>query len=828
MKNRHFLLAPAAALVGTFFLLPEAAPPNSGQTAAVSRAPAPAPSVLPAASDETPVQNPALSEAFSRARREVRALTGAESLIAANDGALYFAFHPGQNLTARFQSDGVQIGQATGGQTLQITRREGGSARVSAAGSRATYQRADGSTEWFDNAVAGFEHGMTLASRPATAGEALRIGFCTAGLRAAEDPQHPGDLIFTDHAGQPVLGYRDLRAWDATGRDLPGALAVNDGGFEWVIDDRAATYPVTIDPLVVNLDGTLQSATADASSSFASGQVAIDGDRAVVCAQSETTPSASAAGTVYIFRKVTGSWSLEKRVESFDPQANEAFGYKVALDGDWLAVIARFDSNPFPGGSVQLFQNSGSSWFFSNRLQFGTDLIGCESMAMKGSTLVLGLPGKHNISGVFSGAILVASRDFGGWNPLLETYAPDGLADDSFGHAVATDGTRIAVGAPGRDSGGKSGSGAVYVFQGSFFWSQQATLVASDGQADDSLGLSVAMDAGRVIAGAPNQQRGTRLDGAAYVFSSSGSTWSQEAKLFAPVSTFGQVSLGSAVAISGKRLALSTQFFKAFGGQVLVYERVARTWLRRVSLATDSLQDYRFSSLAMDESRLLAGFPLHTGNGAAFVYELGNSSPDQELSVFSGPETAMQETQSGSPVNLGEAYLNEFQTWPVTVFNDGTAMLEITGGSLLAGASPGLSVDPFGFPLPGSLSIAPGETAQITLRTQFTASGPKSGTLRLISNDASEPNFDVPVNFQAIPRPAPLGLTITRVNGMVVLRYPHLQFFNYSVERSTNLTGWITIGSMQTEFDAGTATQIKIFRDFLPPDGKAFYKVTVD
>jgi hypothetical protein len=822
------LLTLFACTVGVIRFLPDGAPPERAKEPVPSAATAsPAPAFFPTSKNET-VRDPSLEHVFSRVRREVRALTGAESLIATNDGALYFAFHPGQNLAARFHADGALIRNSLGGPDLKISRLDAGSARVSAEGSRANYQRADGSMEWFDNADGGFEHGMTLPSRPEAAAQELRIGFSTAGMRAAEDPQHPGDLVFNDAAGKPVYGYRNLRAWDANGRDLPGTLAVSDGGFAWVIDDRAATYPVTIDPLVVNLDGTLQSATANGLSSFASGQVALDGDRAVVSAASETTPSGASAGTVYVFHKITGSWSLETRLESFDPQANEYFGHKIAIDGEWLAVIARFDNNPLPGGSVQLFHLSGATWFFSNRLQSGTNLTGAESMALKGSTLVVGLPGKTNFVSVQTGAVLVASRDPGGWNPLMEFYASDGLAGDSFGRSVATDGTRVVVGAPGRDSGGKSGSGAVYVFQvfGSFL-SQQVTLVAADGQANDSLGASVATDAGRVVAGAPDQQRGTRLDGAAYVFSSTGGTWSQEAKLFAPVSTGGHISLGASVAMSGNRLAVSTQYFKAFGGQVLVYERVSRTWIRRVSLATDA-EDYRFSTLAMAGSRLLAGFPLHSGNGAALVYELGNSSPAQEIAVFTGPETALQETQSGAPVSFGDAYLNESQAWPVTIFNDGTATLEVTGATLLAGASTGLTVDPIGSPLPGSLFISPGETAQVILRTQFIGGGPKSGTLRLASNDASEPNFDLPVTFQAVLRPAPLGLTITLQNGQAVLRYPHLQFFNYSVQRSTNLTNWITIGSMQTEFDPNTSTNIKVFRDFSPPPGKAFYKVTVD
>jgi hypothetical protein len=206
-----------------------------------------------------------------------------------------------------------------------------------------------------------------------------------------------------------------------------------------------------------------------------------------------------------------------------------------------------------------------------------------------------------------------------------------------------------------------------------------------------------------------------------------------------------------------------------------------------------------------------------------------NPAPGQEIAVFTGPDTALAETTSGTSVNFGQTPVDTAVTWPVTVFNDGTATLQLNEASLLPGSSEDLSVDPIsGFP--GGVLIEPGATAKVIVRGFFadTATGPKSGTLRLASNDADEAAFDVPFTLTAVRVPAPAGLTITREFGQAVLRYPHLQFSIYRVDRSTDLQTWSQIGFMDTEFDFPSSTQTKIFRDFNPPFGKAFYRVVVD
>lgn len=778
------------------------------------------------------VPDPSLAKVFTAARLGIREITSRESLDPANEGALYFATSPAQQLAARFRRDGVSITNSSGDAALAITRHDAASARISTAGTRIEYQRADGSTEWYQNSARGFEHGMTLTTRPQDAAGELRIRFGSGGLTAHADESNPGDLLFRDKAGKPLYGYRDLKAWDATGRELQGELSVADGGFAWVIQDRDALYPVTIDPLVVNLDESIPGSAADSDGYFGGTQVDIDGDRAMIAASSETTASGTYAGLVYLFQRAGADWVLERTVESLDPRANESFGYRAALDGENLAVLARNDIDPEPGGSIQMFRHTGFTWMFDTKLRSGGDIGWANSLALEGTTLALGLPGKPNISGVNTGAFMVATYSFNQWGQFTTVYPSDGVQGDSFGWSIGLDGNRIAVGAPGRSQGTMLYCGSVFVYQGSLnFWNKQAELFASDAAANDRLGLDVSMDGGRIIAGAQEQKREPVLvNGAAYIFSQTGGVWSQETKITGPPPVGFHVYMGSSVVIgnNGSRVAIGNMIGKVNGGQVAIYERVGKTWLRRASLVTDFSGDTRFPQLGMNNGQLIVGLPNYGTLGTVEIYNLGNSASGPDIAVYTGPEKNLQIIQNGVTQNFGEVFPNEQGAWPVTLYNDGATQLQILDASLMNDASQGISVDNIS-PFPGmSLFIEPGQTAQVMLRTNFGTLGAKSATLRLTSNDPEEGTFNIPVTFQVVVKPLPLGLTIRRVGGITILRYPHMQFISYQVERSTDLAFWQPIGSMQVEWDAETSSNTRIFRDFSSPDTKVFYRVNVD
>jgi hypothetical protein len=377
------------------------------------------------------------------------------------------------------------------------------------------------------------------------------------------------------------------------------------------------------------------------------------------------------------------------------------------------------------------------------------------------------------------------------------------------------------------DVSGKQGVGAVYVFGGSpSFWNQQAKLMAPNPYAGEQMGKCVSIDGDRVVAGAPYQSRAGMQDGAAYVFAFSAATWGLEGSFALPTQTNFHYGFGNAVALNGNRMAISTTYFTANGGRVQIYERVGKTWFRRTAVGGTLAGDTRFPTLAMDQDDLLAGYPIFDNSGTAQVYPFSNPALAQEISVFTGPDSALTETFSGAAVNFGTLPAETNRTWDVTIYNEGASPLQVSSATLLAGSDINLSVDPLPG-LNGFLVINPGATAKVTLRGQFTQTGPKTGTLRIASNDANEANFDVPFTITATRNVAPPGLSIRRENGEVVLRYPQLQYSSYRVERSTNLQQWFELGFMQQEFDPGSGTVVQAYRDFNPPQGKAFYRVEV-
>jgi hypothetical protein len=151
--------------------------------------------------------------------------------------------------------------------------------------------------------------------------------------------------------------------------------------------------------------------------------------------------------------------------------------------------------------------------------------------------------------------------------------------DDLFGWAVAVSGDTVVVGAWGEDSSatGVNGdqadnsaenAGAAYVFvRNGATWSQEAYLKASNAEAGDYFGSSVAVSGdtivvrGRAEASGATGINGDETDnsaenaGAAYVFVRSGATWSQEAYLKSSNMDAGD-KFGGSVAVSGDTIVV--------------------------------------------------------------------------------------------------------------------------------------------------------------------------------------------------------------------------------------------------------------------------------
>ena len=96
----------------------------------------------------------------------------------------------------------------------------------------------------------------------------------------------------------------------------------------------------------------------------------------------------------------------------------------------------------------------------------------------------------------------------------------DGAASDMFGVAVSVSPDTLVVGAHGDDTPGGTNAGSAYVFvRSGTTWTQQAQLFASDGAEGDGFGYSVALSGDTALVGASEDDTPGGLDaGSAYVF----------------------------------------------------------------------------------------------------------------------------------------------------------------------------------------------------------------------------------------------------------------------------------------------------------------------
>ena len=262
-----------------------------------------------------------------------------------------------------------------------------------------------------------------------------------------------------------------------------------------------------IDPNVENKDGDNNPAT---NSSLRSG-VAQAG-ALVYC----TTP---------IINPPPGScedFSSSSTIRASDAQANDYFGVSVAISGDYAIVGA--DGEDSNTGAAYIFKSAGAGKWPENETQKLTasdgeanDRFGW-SVAISGDYAIVGAWGVDD-QGNSAGAAYIFTKSSGaGWTQTQKLFAIGGATGDYFGYSVAISGDYAIVGAYGDDDQGNS-AGAAYIFfnDGSGNWTQTQKLLASDGQTFDYFGVGVAISGDYAIVGAWGvDDQGNRCRGGLY------------------------------------------------------------------------------------------------------------------------------------------------------------------------------------------------------------------------------------------------------------------------------------------------------------------------
>ena len=357
----------------------------------------------------------------------------------------------------------------------------------------------------------------------------------------------------------------------------------------------------------------------------------IDGDTTVVGAPLAFPLSQGAA---YVFTWSGNSWTQQAKLTGDNLDVSYLFGQSVAIEGDTIVVGALNGA-----GEAYVFTRSNDIWTQQSRLtaddgayqdRFGT------SVAIDGDTVIVGASFATVDANYAQGAAYVFTRSGNNWTQQVKLTADDGIESEHFGGSVAIDGDTAIVGAHLADVGANSGQGAVYVFTRSGSnWTQQAKLIAADGAASDRFGNSIAIYGDTIIVGATDADVGGIIDaGAAYIFTGSGSNWTQQAKL----TPAGRDAFGLSVDIEGDTVIVGAPdtdigcitYLGGIEGTAHIFTRSGNSWTPQNTLvASDRMVDLDpvfGSSVALSGNMAVVGtiYADVAGNedqGAAYLYE---------------------------------------------------------------------------------------------------------------------------------------------------------------------------------------------------------------
>jgi hypothetical protein len=323
--------------------------------------------------------------------------------------------------------------------------------------------------------------------------------------------------------------------------------------------------------------------------------VAIDGDTCIAGAPLDDVGGNTDQGSAHVYRRTVTGWALEATLTASDGAATDYFGDCVGISGDTVVVGAHFADISGKGnqGAAYVFVRDGGSWTQQAKLTASDgsadDWFG-RSIAVCGDTVIVGEYFDTNGTKQYQGAAYVFTRSGTAWTQQAKLTATDGLAGDYFGRSVAMSGNSAIIGALRDDSAaGDADVGSAYIFTRSgTSWSQQARLIAADGSPGDEFGVSVDIDGSTAIVGSHLDDVGFNVNqGSAYVFTRAGTVWRQQARLNAngasKLDYFGiSVSVDGGTAMVGAHADDVASI--ADQGSAIVFSRSGDTWSQRVQL----------------------------------------------------------------------------------------------------------------------------------------------------------------------------------------------------------------------------------------------------
>jgi RTX calcium-binding nonapeptide repeat (4 copies)/Domain of unknown function DUF11/Fibronectin type III domain/FG-GAP repeat len=580
-----------------------------------------------------------------------------------------------------------------------------------------------GVIEWYRNGPLGLEQGFVVARRPVT-GQAE--GWLTVAVRASGSLQATAagsQIVFDDGAGQAILRYGGLSATDSTGRSLPVKLLLRGRTVLLRIDDAGARYPLTIDPLVQQ--GAQLTPTGEVGSGHFGWSVALsaDGDTALISAPFDGTDYGTGApGAAWVFVRTGSTWTQQGPKLS---GSSAFFGNTVALSADGNTALIGGSNDNQDVGAAWVFTRSGSIWTQQGPKLTPSD----ETTDHFGWSVALAADGDTALIGGDNGA-WVFNRSGSTWaqqGAKLTGAGEVGVGEFGYSGALSADGNTALVGGPGDNN--YAGAAWMFTRSGSTWTEQGPKLTPSDETGAGQFGWSVSLtaDGNTALIGGPLDNNTV---GAAWQFTRSGTSWAQDGtKIVSDGDPAGLEALGlfTSLSMDGNTALIGGVNPNPDSVLAILFRRSGATWTRE-GTTMNGIPGGGFSTgatLSGDGTTAMVGGDQASSNtGGAWVFALSADPPGAPTDVAAAATDGQATVNFTSPSLDGGAPVTSYT---VTASPGGQSATGPAGPITVPGLTDGTSYT-FTVTATNSAGTGPASAASSPVTPAAAASGGGGGS----------------------------------------------------------------------------------------------------
>jgi hypothetical protein len=389
--------------------------------------------------------------------------------------------------------------------------------------------------------------------------------LCVANPAQAQFAQQGSKLIGTGAVGNSNQGHSSAVSGNGNTLIVGGHNDNGGVGAAWIFTRSAGAWSQQGTKLV----GTGAVGFVNQGKSVA---ISADGNTAIVGGSSDN----GGAGAAWIFTRNGSSWSQQgSKLVGTGAVGSASQGYSVAISADGnTALVGGYGDNSSLG-AAWVFTRSGSSWSQQGNKLVGTGAAGAPE---QGWSVALSGDGNTALVGGFAdnsltGAAWVFTRSGGNWTQQGSKLVGSGAVGNSyqgFSVALSGDGNTAILG--GTADNGGVGASWIFTRSGSS-WSQQGNKLVGTGAVGNAVqgsSVSLSADGSTAVAVGYNDNGGT---GAAWVFTRSGSSWTQQGAKLVGTGANGNAYQGYSVALSAdaRTLVVGGQEDNAGKGAVWVF-----------------------------------------------------------------------------------------------------------------------------------------------------------------------------------------------------------------------------------------------------------------